>query len=122
MKPTSLALCTILAVGLCADAAHASRSTTLQERSERVESPQGLRVLVVENPRGWVHLRPSADGQLRVAAIKVCRAESQERARRFAAETRVQAGREGDQYAVRVTYPRKVDVRISFWDLFKEEN
>ncbi len=122
MKPTSFALCTILAFGLCAPAAHASRSVALQERSERVEAPQGLRSLVIENPRGWVHLRPSPDGQLRVAAIKVCRAESQARARRFATETSVHAGREGDLYAVRVTYPRKVDVRISFWDLFKESN
>ncbi len=122
MKPTPNILSSILAAALLAAPAFAERGTTLQERSERTEAAAGLRQLVVENARGWVHLRPSTDGQLHVSAVKVCRAESPARAREFATQTHVAAGRDGDQYAVRVTYPRKVDVRISFWDIFKEEN
>jgi hypothetical protein len=94
---------------------------TVRERSDRTEEARGLSRLVVENARGSVQLRPSADGRLHIAAVKTCRAETRERAQGYAQETRVQAGREGSEYVIRVRYPRKVEVRIGFWDLFKDE-
>lgn len=109
----------ILLVGTLATPALAA--FTSRERSDRTDAATGLRQIVVENSRGSVHVRPSRDGQLHVAAIKVCRAESDARVKRYARETSVQAGREGERFVVRVTYPRKVEVRIGFWDLFRDE-
>lgn len=113
---------TIVSLALIASsftAAHAG--SVLRERSDGTEPAAGLRRVVVESARGSVNVRPSTDGKLHVAAIKVCRAETAARVRKYARETSVQAGREGDTYAIRVTYPRKVELKVSFWDLFKDE-
>lgn len=117
MKTTIVSLALIAST--LAAAAHAG--VVVRERSDRTESTAGLRRVAVENARGSVHVRPSPDGKLHVAAIKVCRAESDARVRRYARETGVQAGREADAYILRVTYPRKVELKVSFWDLFRDE-
>lgn len=114
----------LMAVGLALalSNAPADASTWYQERSERTDPARGITALVVENARGRVTIRPSADGAIHVRALKLCRAETQARSTQFARETAVEIRSEGDRYRVHVRYPKRVDVRLSFWDLFKEDS
>ena len=112
--------CAVLAaVSLLASPAAGSGLPEVHEKSDQVIEARDLRELVVENARGFVQLRPSPDGRLHLTAWKSSRAQSRERAEEMSRQTIVHAAREGNRYRVRVEYPRRIDVRIDFWDLFK---
>lgn len=120
MKPrTFAAVACVLALAAAAPAYASVRHT---ERSDRVVESAGLRALEVDNSRGDVQVLPSADGRLHVTAIKITRGRDKAQARRYAEAIGVTAGREGDRYVIRVTYPRRVDVKINFWDLFSDRS
>ncbi len=87
------------------------------ERSERAVDAAGLRALDVDNPRGRVELAPSADGRLHVVALKTCRTDDHERARRLAAETTVETSSRDGRYAIVVHYPHGIDAHVNVWDL-----
>lgn len=116
MNPRTIPLLLCLAALAAASPGRASVRHT--ERSDRVAAAKGVRLVEVDNPRGDVVVTPSPDGFIHVTAIKTCRGRDKAEARRFAEGIVVAAGTEGDRYVVRATYPRRVDVRISFWDLF----
>lgn len=107
------AIC-VLALAVAAPAYAAFRHT---ERSDRVVEAAGIRALEVDNSRGDVQVTPSPDGRLHVTAVKITRGRDRAEAERFAAAITVTARTEGDRYVIRVTYPRRVDIRVNFWDL-----
>jgi DUF4097 and DUF4098 domain-containing protein YvlB len=57
-------------------------------------------------------------GDVRLEALKIVRGDREDRSRRLADETLVEAGREGDRLVVRVRYPRNQSYRFSFWEIF----
>jgi hypothetical protein len=89
----------------------------LTQSSQRDFDAAGVRLLRVENPRGTTEVRRSADGRIHLLAYKQVRATRTDR-ERLARETQLEAGREGDAFAVRVRYPQGPALRISFFELF----
>jgi len=112
-----------LVIAACAVPARATtddEAPQWAERSDAVAAPQGLAGIDIDNPRGTVVLRPSADGRIHVTAIKICRLPGADQARRYAAQTRVHAGIEAGRYRVRVEYPPRIDAHLSLWNVFSE--
>ncbi len=114
MKPSPIPALLCAALLCAAPAAAGVRHT---ERSDRVVEARGIRVLEVDNARGDVRVTPSADGRIHLTALKIARGRDKAEAERYAAQISVTAGAQGERYAVRVSYPKRVDVRINFWDL-----
>ncbi|MFN8588327.1 MAG: DUF4097 family beta strand repeat-containing protein [Candidatus Eisenbacteria bacterium] len=81
-----------------------------------------MTALDLDNARGLVKVRPSTDGKLHVTAIKICRLQRAEDARRYLRETTVESRAEQGRWVVRVTYPRRIDSRIDFWQIFREHS
>ena len=97
-------------------------SDVWREQSQKVLEAADLtnvRMVRVENPRGLVQVRPSPDGRFRLTALKLTRASDREHAGEFARATRVETAIEGDRYVVRVRYPQRQEIRISFWRIFR---
>lgn len=90
---------------------------TYREQSELVVDAAGLHGLLVENPRGRVEVRPSGDGRLHLTALKIVRSPERSRAQALAREIRVETSTESGRFAVRVRYPQRQSVQLSFWDL-----
>jgi len=111
----------LLAV-LAATPADAATLETITESSQQVLDVKGLRRLHVDNPRGLVRVRESADGRLHLTAYKLCRGKDAAEARRYASETQVTSVREGDRHVLRVTYPRKIRIEVSWWDVLKGDD
>lgn len=89
------------------------------EVSEQTLDPAGWQSLEILNPRGEVVVRASRDGRVHLTAVKVvCGIEG--RRAELSRDTRVETRRQGGTYVVEVLYPRRTDVRIGFWDLFKD--
>ena len=103
-----------LAVTLAATPAPAD---VTREASRRVVPATGFKALRVSNLSGSVLLRPSADGQLHLEAVKVLHGSPSERAR-LSSETRVDATEEQGVYVVKVLYQQRARVRVNLWDLF----
>jgi hypothetical protein len=106
---------------LCAalPSAVALATTPSVERSDATIAADGLKRLRVENSRGRIEVRPSADGKLHVTAIKTIRAGRQGKVEEYRRQTSVSAERQGDTYAITVQYPKRIDVQIDFWDIFR---
>jgi DUF4097 and DUF4098 domain-containing protein YvlB len=112
----------LVLLGLAAIASPAAaRDDALREQSERTFDATGLSAIEVHNPRGFVEVRPSGDGRVRLYAYKVVRAPSGDR-QRLARETKVESSREGDRFVVRVIYPKSRAMRISLWEMFSGEH
>ncbi|MEO7868256.1 MAG: DUF4097 family beta strand repeat-containing protein [Candidatus Eisenbacteria bacterium] len=122
MKADSRSLALALASALVALSSPALAREPYTERSERAVPAAGIRVLELDNARGSTQVRRSPDGQLRLTAYKICRAETAERAKDLARQTTVQAGREGNRYVLRVKYPQNVRVQLDFWKLLRSDN
>jgi hypothetical protein len=90
----------------------------LREQSQRDIDARGFTSLRVENPRGVIHLKPSADGRIHLTALKIVRSAGRERAARLARETQVVLSTEDRACVLRVRYPQRQSVRISFWEMF----
>ncbi len=114
MKSTILTVIAWLAVL----AAPATAGEALREQSGRVLDAHGIASLRVENPRGLVHILPSTDGQIHLTALKIVRSASRERAAEIARETQVTLATEGGRCDVRVRYPQRESIHISFWQMF----
>lgn len=115
MKPNPILA--LLCAAALAPAVPAGAAVRHTERSDRVLEARGIRVLEVDNARGDVRVTPSADGRIHVTALKISRGRDKAEAEKYAAQITVAAAAQGDRYAIRVTYPKRVDVRINFWDL-----
>lgn len=107
----------LLCLATLATAAPAYASVRHTERSDRVVEAKGIRTVEVDNARGDVEVAPSPDGRIRVTALKICRGRDLAEAKRFAAAIGVTAGTQGDRYVVKVTYPKRVDIRVNFWEV-----
>lgn len=115
MRPRTIPA--ILCVVALAATAPAYASVRYTERSDQVVEARGVRTIEIDNARGDVEVAPSTDGRIHVTAVKICRGRDQAEAKRFATAIGVTAGAEGDRYVIRVTYPKRVDIRVNFWDL-----
>ena len=100
----------------------ARAGTPLAERSDQVVDATGLTALEVRNARGPVRIRPSADGRLHVTATKICRLQRHADAAKYLAQTSVESRAEAGRWIVRVTYPKRIDSRIDFFELFREHS
>jgi hypothetical protein len=110
------AILIVLALGAAPSLAAADQAW--REQSRRVESAEGLTALVVDNARGRIDVRPSADGKLHITALKIARATTVSEAKKIAQSASVEVGREGSRYVVKVKYPRKESVHVNLWDGF----
>jgi DUF4097 and DUF4098 domain-containing protein YvlB len=117
-KRIPLIICLAALFGLSALSAPAGSSVRHTERSDQVVESAGIRTIEVGNPRGDVEIGPSPDGRIHVTALKICRGRDDAEAKRLAAQLSVTAGVQGDRYVIKVTYPRRVDIKVNFWDLF----
>jgi DUF4097 and DUF4098 domain-containing protein YvlB len=106
----------VLALG--ASPASAKADQAWREQSRRVEPAEGVSLLVVENDRGRIDVRPSADGKLHITALKIARAATQADAQKIARTASVEIQREGARYMVKVKYPHKESVHVNFWEGF----
>ena len=97
----------------------AARPDKLVERSQQVVEARGLTGVRVENARGWVRVVPSADGRIRLTALKVTSGASSPRADELARDTRVETSSAGGRYVVRVVYPQSHVMRVSFLRLLR---
>jgi Toastrack DUF4097 len=96
----------------------ANGDQTWREQSRRVEPAAGLELLVVENARGRIEVRPSGDQSLHITALKVARAASTVEAQKIARAATVELEHDGSRYTVRVRYPQRESLRVNFWDGF----
>jgi len=90
-----------------------------REQSEKTVEVRGFGTLEISNARGRIDLVASPDAQLHLSALKIVSLGSKEHAERVLREIVVDAGIQGDRYLVEVHYPRRHDIRLDFWDLFK---
>lgn len=119
MKRT-LIMAVTAALALGVPSAHALRDReTRREQSQRTISARGVNAVEVDNARGLIQVRPSPDSALHLTALKIIHAPRHPRAQAYARETRVEATMEAGRLVVRVRYPQRQQIRISFWDLFK---
>ncbi len=121
MKPIQIAVFALFAVvaGATPSGAVADLPAYV-ERSECAAEARGLGAVEIRNPSGTVSVRGSSDGRIHVRATKTCRSGDPAAARRMLAGTDVQAGPVGGRYVVRVTYPKRIEAQMDFWDLFSE--
>jgi hypothetical protein len=94
---------------------------TLREQSRLTVEASGLRGVVVQNPRGWVEIHPSADGRIHVSALKLSSASEASRAQHFGRLTRVETETRGGRFLVRVLYPQNQTIRVDFWRFLEGE-
>lgn len=92
-----------------------------REQSQKTIDVRGFGTLEILNSRGRVDLMPSADAQIHVTALKIVSLGDDEYAQKVLREITVEAGVRGDRYVIEVHYPRRHDIRIDFWDLFKSD-
>jgi hypothetical protein len=112
MRRTMLAL-TVLAA--FAHPAWAERAISQQSQSDF--DAAGIRLLKVENSRGFTEVKRSGDGRIHVWAQKQVRSRGAE-ADRLAKATLVETDRTGDTFTVHARYPQGSVMRISFAELF----
>jgi hypothetical protein len=108
-------------IALSARAARSADGTAYVERSEQTVEPAGITAVEIDNSRGPVRVAASADGRLRVVAMKYCRTRRLEDERRYARETTVETANRAGRYEVTVHYPRHLETNVCFWDLFSDD-
>ncbi len=116
VAPTIMLLC----AATLSTVAVASEPAPYMERSERSAEVKGLTSLDIDNSRGTVDITPSADGKLHVVATKIVRMTNASDVRRYSAEARVETAVRGGRYVVTAIYPRRLESKLDFWDLFTE--
>ncbi len=114
MRRSDIILLALAATALAAPAARAE-SPTWREQSELVRDVKGVGTLTLENARGEVNVRASADGRLHIKALKIARARSLDEAKRIANDTVVELDASGGRLALRVRYPH-LHVRLNLWE------
>ncbi len=95
----------------------AAAADTLREQSDQVFDPAGWTLLEVENPRGSIEVRPSADGRVHLVALKIVHGLNRRRSTETASQVEVTTDRIEGRFVISVRYPPRTDVRIGFWDL-----
>lgn len=119
MKPTPI-LALIAAIAMLPASADA-RVKTRREQSQRTVAARGLSGVVVESERAFVRLGPSRDGSIHLTALKLIHSPGDARAAELASGIQVQSSTEEGRYVVRVRYPARRQIRVSFWQLLRGE-
>jgi len=104
-------LTAILAIGLAAPAA----AETIREQSRFERDANGVTSVRIDNPRGLVDVRPSADGRIKIVALKIAHSMSSSVARELASGTIVETDLVGGEFQIRVKYPRH-HVQLTLWN------
>jgi DUF4097 and DUF4098 domain-containing protein YvlB len=105
-------LTAILAIGLAATTAQAE---TVREQSRFEQDANGVTAVRIENTRGLVDVRASADGRLKIVALKIARSPSASVARELAKGTIVETDLIDGEFQIRVRYP-KHRIQLTLWD------
>ena len=95
----------------------AAATDTLREQSDLVLDPAGWKSLEVENARGSIGVRSSADGRVHLVAVKIVHGLTRRQSAETARQIEVTTDKVEGHYLVSVRYPPRSDVRIGFWDL-----
>ena len=121
MKPThTLVLIAAIAVlPAPAEARLESRRETRREQGVSTVEARGLSGVTVESERAFVRLRRSPDAAIHLTALKVLHSPQEPRVAELARGIRVETSTEGGRYVVRVRYPERRQIRVSFWDLIR---
>lgn len=98
-----------------------ARAGDVRQQSRIVRDVDGIEVLRVENARGVVDVRPSADGKLHVQALKIAHSMSPSLTQELADKTVVETDQFGSTFRIRVKYPTH-KVNLSLWNDLKNEN
>lgn len=113
-------LTTIPAIALSVWAAPLG-AETIREQSVANYEARSVRTLRVENARGVVRVTRGDPGVIRVRALKVVRSSDRDLANRQARETTVTTRLERGSMLIRVRYPQRQTVQVSFWDVMRGE-
>ena len=116
MKRRYHTLLSCIVLGALAVAGSALAGDTWREMSEQVVDAAKVKTLDVNNPRGIVSVSPSTDGKIHLSALKIVRTGNEKKGRELASQMQVEAGVQGDRYAVRVTYPHR-KIHVNVWDV-----
>jgi hypothetical protein len=92
---------------------------TLREESDKTYEARSLTGLRVENARGVVRVFRGEPGKVRVRALKLVRSGERDEAARYSRETTVVTSVASGRMQIRVRYPQRQKVRVSFWDMMK---
>lgn len=106
-----------IAVGLMGHAASADAQETWREQSQKTYEAAAIRSIRIENPRGEIHARPSADGKLHLTVVKTARGRTQEGAKEMARSIQVELGNRGEELTLVVRYPQRMSINVDFWDI-----
>jgi hypothetical protein len=109
---------TCLAVLALIAGARPTLAETWREQSEKTFDAVDLAAVRVENARGVVVVTRGDPGRIRLTALKTVRASDLVQKRRYARGTTVVSEVEGDRLVIRVRYPQRQSVRLSFWECF----
>ena len=117
---TQIPLLAVVAIALLPTVPLAG-TITVREQSRLALDAGAITGVRVDNPRGLVEVRPSADGRIHVTALKLATASESSRAQEFARLTRVETATESGTFAVHVIYPQRRAIQVSLWRFFKGE-
>jgi DUF4097 and DUF4098 domain-containing protein YvlB len=95
-----------------------ARAETWREQSQKDFEARGLRGVKIENGRGSITVRRGASDRVRLTALKIVRGNDREQALGFSGSTKVTVGKDSDRLAIKVLYPQRQSVRVSFIDMF----
>jgi hypothetical protein len=113
---------TLLPATLCILAlAGPAQANDIRQQSRFDRDVTGITVLRVENARGVVDVRPSADGRLHLVALKLAKSPSSSVTRELADKTEVETDQLGSTFRVRVRYPSH-KVNLSLWHDLSTDN
>jgi hypothetical protein len=90
---------------------------TWREQSSRAFEARGLTTVRIENARGTVTVRRGSGDQVRLTALKTIRAGDHEERDRYSKGTTVVTDKDGGRLLVKVRYPQRQSVKISFWEV-----
>ncbi len=109
----------VAAVALLLPGPAPAGTVTTREQSQATVEATGITGVTVENPRGLIQVRPSADGRIHIEALKLSTASESWRAQEWARDTRVETSTEGGRYVIRVRYPQRQAIRVNLWRFFQ---
>lgn len=106
-----------IAVGLMGHAGSAGAQETWREQSQKTYEAAAVRSIRIENPRGEIRARPSADGKIHLTVLKTARGRTNETAKQMARSVLVELDSRGQELTLVVRYPQRMNINVDFWDI-----
>lgn len=91
--------------------------STWREQSEKTYDTGGLQSVKIDNARGVATVRRGPPGRIRLTALKIIRSGDREATARFARGTQVIVAPDGGRLVIRVRYPQRQSIKVSFWEM-----